>query len=117
MLIAAGVMIYIYHEVIIQTLIYMLIAAGCLAGTAAIVALTVSTIRYQRRRTRRAIAGALAASGEDPDGMVFGVLDHSVPVPGSPETELMERTADTLADEGMELEWDLKNGTLRAKKD
>jgi hypothetical protein len=114
MLIAAGIMIYIYHEVIIQTLIYMLIAVGIIAGTAGVVAFTISTFRWQRRRSQAAITGALRAQGVDTSGIQFGKPGE---LPVLPEQDQMNQAADTLADEGVELEWNVQDGTLRAKKD
>jgi hypothetical protein len=119
MVIALGVTVYIYHRLIIQTLIYMLIACGLIAAVVACVALGVSSFRYgrkRRQRTRAAIVGALEAEGEDTTGMTFGALDGAPPIPPRDRTQ-METAADVLADEGVELSWSQDGKTLRAKKD
>jgi hypothetical protein len=114
MLIALAVTVYIYHRLIIQTLEWMLIACGLLAAVIAVIALAVSGYRYNRRRTRAAIAGRLEATGEDTTGMTFGALDGAPPIPDQAQ---MRNAADLLADEGVELTWSNDGQTLRAKKD
>lgn len=116
LVIGIGITIYIYHHIIIQTLEYMLIACGLLAAVAAVVALTVSAYRYNRKRTRARITGALQAVGEDTTGYQFGVLDGAPPIPAGDRSQ-MEQTADLLGDEGVELSWTQDGKTLRAKKD
>jgi hypothetical protein len=114
--IGLGITVYIYHKLIIQTLEYMLIACGLLAAVAAVIALSVSGYRYNRKRTRARIAGALQAVGEDTTGYQFGVLDGAPPIPPQDRAQ-MEQTADLLKDEGVELSWTQDGKTLRAKKD
>jgi hypothetical protein len=114
--IGLAITVYIYHRVIIQTLEYMLIACGLIAAVAAAIALIVSGYRYNRKRTRARIAGALKAVGEDPTGMTFGALDGAPPIPPQDRAQ-MEQTADLLSDEGVELSWTQDGKTLRAKKD
>jgi hypothetical protein len=116
LVVGLAITIYIYHHIIIQTLEYMLIACGLLAAVAAAIALVVSGYRYNRKRTRARIAGALQAVGEDPTGYQFGVLDGAPPIPPQDRAQ-MEQTADLLSDEGVELSWTQDGKTLRAKKD
>ncbi len=51
MFLALGIVIYIYRQVIITTVLVTLIAVGSVALTAALVAVTLNTIRWHRRRT------------------------------------------------------------------
>jgi len=116
LVVGLAITVYIYHHIIIQTLEYMLIACGLIAAVAAAIALIVSGYRYNRKRTRARITGALKAVGEDPTGMTFGALDGAPPIPPQDRAQ-MEQTADLLRDEGVELSWTQDGKTLRAKKD
>ncbi len=96
-----GVMVYVYRQVIITTLITAVLAALAVTAFVSIIALLISTLRWYRKReklmaARPDAAVALATATSDKDA-----------------TALSEE-ADWLADAGSELVFD-KDGNLHAK--
>lgn len=101
LIVVAGAVIYVYRQVILTTLITAVAAAVSVALLVGAVALTVSTVRWYRRRAK-----AMAA---EPSGAVALATATD-----DAETTAISREADWLADAGSELVFD-KDGNLRAK--
>jgi hypothetical protein len=97
----SGVVIYIYRKVILTTLITAVAAAVSVALLTGAVVLTISTVRWYRRRAK-----AMAA---DPSGAVALAT-----VTDDADTAAISREADWLAGAGSELVFD-KDGNLHAK--
>jgi hypothetical protein len=97
MLVVVAAVCYVYRQVIIDTLLTVLIAAGCVAGIVIAVAVTLNGVKWHRRKALEH-ASALAALPEpDLTGTPFG-----------PEVTVMDvkrigAEADWLAAEGSEL--------------
>lgn len=102
LLVAAVITIYIYHNVIINTLIDAGIAVGIVCGAIITVAFTVRTIRWQRRRNQAAVDRAIAEPIPAP-----AVSTHS-------SEEEITAEADWLAS-GVELAFSPDGKTLKAK--
>ena len=96
-----GAVVYVYREVIITTILTALFAAAGVVALLAVLAVTVSTLRWYRKRQR-----AMAA---DPSGAVAVET-----VTDDEDVRAISREADWLADAGAELVFD-SEGNLRAK--
>lgn len=113
LLIVLAITVYVYHEIIIQTLIYLAEGIGLILAITGGIAIAVNARRYQKRRTQRAIASALTEAGDPAASQVIdGHLEPTV----LPDRTAMERTARRLADGDVELFFDA-DGNLRSAKD
>jgi ethanolamine utilization protein EutP (predicted NTPase) len=99
--VVAGAVIYVYRQVILTTLLTAVAAAVSVALLVGAVALTVSTVRWYRRRAK-----AMAA---EPSGAVALAT-----VTDDADTAAISAEADWLAGAGSELVFD-KDGNLHAK--
>lgn len=107
-LIAFAITVYLYRHIILETLIALAEAAGLILLIMGVVALTINAVRWNRRRSKAAIANATGIPVEaQPPGEL---------IPGA-DKDQMERDAKWLANPGTELAWSPDGKSLRAKED
>lgn len=110
-LIGAAAVIYVYREVILQTLIAAGIVIGIVCGVSILVAFTVNFLRWSKRQQVKRVDAYIAANPLTADGEPV-----TAPVTDA-ETEAISKDADWLAGEGVELAWSPDGKTLKAKDD
>jgi hypothetical protein len=61
LLVAAGVVIYIYRQMILETILVALLAIAAVSVSVGLAVLTISSVRWYRRKRREAVAAIPAA--------------------------------------------------------
>jgi len=100
-LVVFGAVIYIYREIILTTIEVALIAAASVAVFAGVLMITISTLRWYRKRSKAMAANPSGATA-------LATMTDDV------EVSAISKEADWLADAGSELVFD-KDGNLHAK--
>ena len=117
-LVVAAVTVYVYREVILQTLLTALFAIAAVCAIVALGALTLSTVQWYRRRARKLAAATTApADAEVQDTPNWPAKDAADWAMNKPSTDADEAAISEEADwlaSGVELAFG-PDGKLKAK--